>query len=351
VKSLIYGYGITGQSVEKYLIKNNIEYLIYDDNKIVYTSDLFTDNLKQEWDVIYCSPGVSRETFKNLKKLSCNSITTDIEVFCSKNSSKKIGITGTNSKSTTCFHLYQLLKKKYTVNLVGNIGEPVLDHIYDDKEYSIIELSSAQLDKLELVDLDYGVLLNIAPDHIDYHGTFKNYKNTKEKVLSAKKTTTENNPFKLYKWITGEKIENIKLMNLPFRFEFISNKVINDSKSTNIHSLEYALKKANNHFQKEPYHLILCGNPSKENYRKFRPIGPKNIFIFGNHANEIYRRIDHQNKYIFENLEEVLCKISEATSKNILFSPGHPSGNDYKNFEERGSFFNKKLKEIFSDDI
>jgi len=115
--------------------------------------------------------------------------------------------------------------------------------------------------------------------------------------------------------------------------------------------LEYALKKANNHFQKEPYHLILCGNPSKENYRKFRPIGPKNIFIFGNHANEIYRRIDHQNKYIFENLEEVLCKISEATSKNILFSPGHPSGNDYKNFEERGSFFNKKLKEIFSDDI
>jgi len=69
VKSLIYGYGITGQSVEKYLIKNNIEYLIYDDNKIVYTSDLFTDNLKQEWDVIYCSPGVSRETFKNLKKI------------------------------------------------------------------------------------------------------------------------------------------------------------------------------------------------------------------------------------------------------------------------------------------
>ena len=42
MKSLIYGYGITGQSFEKYLIRNNIEYEIYDDNKSLYISDRFT---------------------------------------------------------------------------------------------------------------------------------------------------------------------------------------------------------------------------------------------------------------------------------------------------------------------
>ena len=35
--------------------------------------------------------------------------------------------------------------------------------------------------------------------------------------------------------------------------------------------------------------------------------------------------------------------------KVILFSPGHPSGNDYKNFEERGDHFKQLIQEIFRD--
>ena len=125
MKSLIYGYGITGQSFEKYLIRNNIEYEIYDDNKSLYISDRFTNELNQNWDVIYCSPGITKNNIQKLKSLKYQCIKTDIEIFCSENSSIKIGITGTNRKSTTCFHLFQLLSKKLQVNLIGNIGEPV----------------------------------------------------------------------------------------------------------------------------------------------------------------------------------------------------------------------------------
>jgi UDP-N-acetylmuramoylalanine-D-glutamate ligase len=44
-------------------------------------------------------------------------------------------------------------------------------------------------------------------------------------------------------------------------------------------------------------------------------------------------------------------KISNETSQNILFSPGFPSGNDFKNFEDRGIFFNESVKKTLSNDI
>lgn len=131
----------------------------------------------------------------------------------------------------------------------------------------------------------------------------------------------------------------------------ISKSIINDSKSTNMHSLEYAIEKANKYFKNSSYHLIVCGNPEKEGFRKFSVKGPKNIFIIGKHALDIDKCIDHQNKIIFKNFNEALLKISNETSQNILFSPGFPSGNDFKNFEDRGIFFNESVKKILSNDI
>ena len=47
---------------------------------------------------------------------------------------------------------------------------------------------------------------------------------------------------KFYEWITNQKAKKIKFKNLPYRFEMISENIINDSKSTNFHSLSYAIK-------------------------------------------------------------------------------------------------------------
>lgn len=346
MKSLIYGYGITGKSIERYLIKNNIDYQIYDDNKNLYTSDQFTNNLKDDWDVIYCSPGIKKADFEELKSIAKEDVLTDLDVFMVEDTSIKIGVTGTNRKSTTCFHLHQLLSKDYAVNLIGNIGEPVLDHLNTGAEFSIIELSSQQLDKLKENKLDYGVLLNIAPDHIDYHGSFAEYKSSKERILEAKEKSYENNPYKLFQWITGKEAEVIDLHNLPFRFEIISKSIINDSKSTNMHSLDYAIRKANQYFNDDKYDLIICGNPAKEGFRTFYPKGPEHILIFGSYANKINKCINHSEKKLYKNLPDVLTEISNSKNQNILFSPGYPSGDDFKNFEERGEYFNKLVHEI-----
>ncbi len=133
------------------------------------------------------------------------------------------------------------------------------------------------MDKFKENKLDYGVLLNIAPDHIDYHGSFDEYKYAKERIV-FERTIGENQSIQThhhYDHVGG----NVDLNNLPFRFEMITESIINDSKSTNMHSLDYAIDKANIYFKCSKYHLIICGNPVKEGFNNFHPEGP-DLFYF-----------------------------------------------------------------------
>ena len=341
MKSLIYGYGETGKSFERYLIKSNLDFEIYDKNISQYNKKYDLESFDQ----ILCSPGIPINTFNKIKKINQNVIT-DIDIFFREDSSIKIGITGTNRKSTTAFHLHQLFENFDAANLIGNIGNTMLDYISNKKRYSLIELSSFQLDKMKDNLLDYGILLNIEIDHLDYHGNFKSYKEAKEKILLAKNSISyETDPYRLFEWITNTKSKKIELKNLPYRFEKISDNIINDSKSTNFHSLSYALEKANNLFKNSEYILIVCGNPEKEDFRKISIEGPKEILIFGEHSIDIDRCINHNKKNIFYSLEDVFNSLEgNKKNKNILFSPGYPSGKDFKNFVERGEYFNQLVK-------
>ena len=114
MKSLIYGYGITGKSFERYLKKKKIAYDIFDHNIPEYSIKLDLNNYKN----ILCSPGINADEFGNLQ--ASNNVLTDIDIFFEEDNSIKIGVTGTNGKSTTCFHLAQLLKQEFGVNLIGN---------------------------------------------------------------------------------------------------------------------------------------------------------------------------------------------------------------------------------------
>ena len=273
---------------------------------------------------------------------------------------KLIGVTGTNGKSTCCHHLNQILSSEFNDSqLIGNIGKPVLDNINTGPAYSIIELSSFQLEKVKEIKLDLGVLLNIAPDHIDHHGSFKEYSRVKNRIKESKVFKEESDPKKIWSIITGRhhsEVQGIVFENLPHRFERVWRDVditfINDSKATNLAALEFALNKMGS----APYCLILCGDPNKEQYKNYKIIGPKKVFIFGAHAREIYKRISHPKKILLHNnnLLSVMRLIKDefkdlTTYLQILFSPGHPSGNDYKNFEERGDHFKQLIQEIFRD--
>jgi len=357
MKSLIFGYGITGRSFANYLTDKSIDFDIYDEE--VEDSSVFwqlpdREKLKS-YEMVYLSPGI------NIKKIYPNGEfdqiphLTDLDIFFQEDNSYKVGITGTNGKSTCCHHLNQILDDS---QLIGNIGKPVLDNINTGCEYSIIELSSFQLEKVKEIKLDLGVLLNIAPDHIDHHGSFKEYSRVKNRIKESKVFTEESKPTKLWSIITGmhysaKKHIKVKHLPLPHRFERVYSPYhspINDSKATNLAALEFALNKMHG-----DYYLILCGDPNKEQYKNYKIIGPKKVFIFGAHAREIYKRVSHPKKTLLHNDDLSSAMRLFKADKNfdhgtrILFSPGHPSGKDYKNFQQRGDHFKQLVQEIFCD--
>ena len=134
-KILIYGLGLSGNSCLKYLYKNN-NVKVYDDNNLLKNEKnkkYFLDKkkiLKIKFDYIVISPGIDiKKCFlKNYLLKNSRNIITELDIFyLSYPNNKKITITGTNGKSTTCQMLYNIFKlKNLDVRLVGNIGKPPL---------------------------------------------------------------------------------------------------------------------------------------------------------------------------------------------------------------------------------
>ena len=192
---LIYGLGLTGKSVVKYFNNNKIKnYKVWDDkNKNLYKK-FRPNNLAKavkECNYIILSPGISLKKSKNLIKLQKykNKIITDIDiVFLFKRFYKSIVVTGTNGKSTTCKIIEHVLKKNgFKVLLGGNIGNPILNLKITKRNFLVIEASSFQLAHSKYINPDYSILLNITNDHLDWHGSMKNYINSKLKIFELQK--------------------------------------------------------------------------------------------------------------------------------------------------------------------
>ena len=142
-----------------------------------------------ECDLIVTSPGVPSDSdiLKSAKKKNIR-IISELEFACRFCKGKIVAITGTNGKTTTTMLCSHLLNrgglKAYTA---GNIGlafsEIALD--VNENEYVSLETSSFQLDFIEEFKPDYGILLNITPDHLDrYDNVFKNYIDSKMNLIA-----------------------------------------------------------------------------------------------------------------------------------------------------------------------
>lgn len=96
-----------------------------------------------------------------------------------------ICVTGTNGKTTTSqLTAHMLLAGGLRAVPVGNIGVPILDALRDPQGYDalVVELSSFQLHRLGEISPYASACLNIAEDHIDWHGSFEEYFKAKAKV-------------------------------------------------------------------------------------------------------------------------------------------------------------------------
>ena len=104
--------------------------------------------------------------------------------------SKWICITGTNGKTTTTGLVTTMLRAAgVNAQACGNIGLPVLDAVCSPADYEVlvVELSSFQLHYLGAIEPEASVVLNIADDHLDWHGNREAYEAAKSKVYDHTK--------------------------------------------------------------------------------------------------------------------------------------------------------------------
>lgn len=300
-----------------------------------------------------------------------------------------------------------LKKQKYDVRLAGNIGYPILSlkNIRKNTIF-VIEASSYQLEYSKLFKSKYAAILNISPDHLERHKTIKNYISAKfkliknqnknsivflnkfDKLIQSKikkikynskvikvNTKPKKNFFKKFNneyFSSASNIENLmfvielaKILNvkksnlietvkkfkgLNYRQQIIfKNKnisIINDSKSTSYSSSVEMLKRSNN------IYWLMGGIPKKGDKFKLSKNNCKNIrgYIFGINQKKFFFDLKNKVKLKkFSNLSKALNKLfkdvkkDKSSKKIILFSPAAASFDNFKNFEDRGQYFNKLI--------
>ena len=403
---LIYGYGVSGRSVSKYLNNKNSNYSIYDDYKNltniknVINKEIFKKKI-ENFDYIVVSPSIKIDREHLLYQYK-KKIIIDLDFLSNELSNQLIiGVTGTEGKSTTCQYLNQVLSTKYQTTIIGNFGNTILDEINLKNKLSkldiiIIELSSYQLTKLRYLQLSYAIITNIYSDHLSYHVSFTQYVKAKFKIIrflnskgililnrevflnhsknlniinkdrvfkvniiKNRKNYLEDNIQDLNSQLTEKivkkidksiSIKQIKFKNLPFRNQLIKvNKKIriyNDSKCTN---LENAILK-NNLISSKNKILILGGRPKPQDCKNI--IKDTTVLIFGPFAKKISENIIFYNCrcFNFESLSNLLMFIKMINKdfkfNTILFSPGGESFDLYKDFIDRGIAFNNLIKEL-----
>lgn len=199
----VYGLGRTGLAAIRSLIAGGASVVAWDDSESARdeafdAGALLMDPFSWNWlsvSALVLSPGIplthpEPHPVVRMAKDSGVEVIGDTELFAramrqSKTDTTVIGITGTNGKSTTTALITHMLQRcGHRVQMGGNIGRAVLDlDPPTDGSVYVIELSSYQLDLTSSLVLDFGVLLNITPDHLERHGGFEGYVSSKLRML------------------------------------------------------------------------------------------------------------------------------------------------------------------------
>lgn len=199
---LILGLGISGVSTVKALNKLGAKIYITDSKSeeklkkyleeikdievelYLGTNDISLENI----DLIIKSPGVPLDV-DIIKKANTKGIEiiTDIELaYRIRPNANFIAITGTNGKTTTTTLTGEYFKKSGTNTYVaGNIGVGILWDLVNSKEEDVfvIETSSFQLESTKDFSPKISLILNITPDHLNWHGSLENYIDSKKKIF------------------------------------------------------------------------------------------------------------------------------------------------------------------------
>ena len=420
----ILGAGKSGLAAARILINSNANIFVFDDHyprPLSIKKSNWKNYKLWPWEnllSIVVSPSIPTNNHVKHEAIELAikhrvKIINEIDLFFETQPTAKIvGITGTNGKSTTASLLHHVLKfNKIRCEIGGNFGYPAcLINDPGHKGVIILELSSYQLDGIKKLKMDIASIINITPDHIDFHETFDKYISSKLKILSCLNINgvfvfNKNDEF-LKEIIQSQKNTSIKLLEadessvdefindnnflkgphnsintsiaitiakklniqesqiksaiesfvgLPHRMEpiYVSKKftIINDSKSTNGESTSAALSSFDNIF------WIAGGEPKSDGIGQAKKYLKKvnEVFLIGKSTsyfeNEIRKHAPKLKVSISFTLDKAIQDAIECSNRSklndciILFSPSAASFDQFKNYEDRGNYLKKIIKQ------
>jgi UDP-N-acetylmuramoylalanine--D-glutamate ligase len=139
-------------------------------------------------DLIVVSPGVPLDTPELVQVRNFGlPVIGDLELAARFLVGKTIAITGSNGKTTTTSLCGEILAAAHLrVQVGGNIGVPVISLVDESREdgWSVLEVSSFQLETAYQFRPNIAAILNISPDHLDRHGNMENYVAAKERIFA-----------------------------------------------------------------------------------------------------------------------------------------------------------------------
>jgi UDP-N-acetylmuramoylalanine--D-glutamate ligase len=194
-KILVAGAGVTGIAAARALSKRGSHVTLVDEN--VTTHVQFTvvapgAVLIADFDAIVVSPGWREDhPLITAARASGIQILNEIDLAWSiksetRASQKWIALTGTNGKTTTVELAAHMIRTGGASAIAcGNVGTTVIEAVESQEEYEylVLELSSFQLHWLENAQFVSAAVLNIAQDHVDWHGSFDAYAKDKLSIL------------------------------------------------------------------------------------------------------------------------------------------------------------------------
>ena len=199
-KVLILGAGVTGVSVARALSKRGAEVCLADDVVTEVTGFNISPTNQfsvSEFDALVVSPG-----WKSDHKLIADAEKSGIQLWNEVDlawqlsaelvpNQRWIALTGTNGKTTTVEMAAAMLREGgISAVACGNVGTTVIESVESPEKYEVLvlELSSFQLHWIREATFEAAAILNIAQDHLDWHGGFDQYAAAKIAILDRANT-------------------------------------------------------------------------------------------------------------------------------------------------------------------
>lgn len=419
---IVVGMGISGKSIfqliQTSLSLSDSDLSFYDDRdpQAKFNPQKLPDQKLKGTLVV--SPGVPLKTqwIQNYLK-SGWTLSSELSIAASFLTTEKvIGITGSIGKSTvTSLIGFGLLKEDPHCFCGGNLGKPLADYIiqkvqktdFKPAQIVVLELSSYQLENLENLSFEVGVITYLTANHMERYDSLENYYETKWTLLSKSRHIVLNSnggdlrSFSKSKalpedviWtdrnskIVGDYqlnqnkmvgthnvdnisiaaavillatnnmkcIENLKeFSGLPHRLENCGYKneilFVNDSKSTSIQSVIEATQSVLPMLGKDRILWILLGGRDKnlpwEQASTLNSLMSLKAIYFGEVGEKAREKTQIDGPY-FSKLQLALENLIAYTKPGdiVLLSPGGTSHDEFKSFEHRGDFFKNWIKGI-----